>query len=103
MHRLYIHSIILIHYIKQATNRWNIGYTVSICSDDGIDALVSRIKSKINYYTSEDRGIVFIPAVNLFVQVKGMLSISSISCVTYSGQQEDTENVANFLHGRMAK
>ena len=82
--------------VKQVTNRCNIGYSASICSDDGIDALVSRIKSKITYYTSEDRRIVFIPAVDLFVQVKGMLSISSISCVTYSGRQEDTENVANF-------
>jgi superfamily II DNA helicase RecQ len=70
--------------------------TLSICSDVGIDALVSRIKSKVTYYTPEDRGIVFVPAVDLFVEIKGMLSISSISCVTYSGQQEDSENVASF-------
>ena len=70
--------------------------TLSICSDVGIDALVSRIKSKVTYYTPEDRGIVFVPAVDLFVEIKGMLSISSISCVTYSGQQEDSKNVASF-------
>lgn len=56
--------------LKQATNREH----RLLCSDAGVEALVSRNKLQVTNYAPEDHGIVFVPAVDLLGVIKEMLS-----------------------------
>ena len=57
--------------VRQATNRWNISYSVSV--NLSVENVANRIKSQVDSYAQEDRGIVYVPAVDMITAMQGEL------------------------------
>ena len=87
--------------VRQSTDRWNISYSVSL--NLGVENVANRIKTQVHSYAQEDRGIIYVPAVDMITAMQGELRKKGVPCAVYCGQYKDEENVENFSAWREGK
>ena len=86
--------------IRQQTNRFNM-YVTKISTS--VEDITSQSSINLTTYKKEERGIVYVPAIDLIIRLKEAFSMEGIPCTTYSGQQMPARTGLILHHGEMER